>query len=155
MKIRGTVGNGLGGGTKLELEWLDAELSGRLGGRAFGHEVLVTVGSNTHGRVGGDRLGFDLRGLVSPSRIRLRLGGDHNGHDLDLILSDTTATGRYGGRIFGKDVRLERKGGWVHGRVGGRTNAEEVSLFGDAPLEVLALVAMIAVKARDDDASGG
>ena len=154
MKIRGTVGNGLGG-TRLELHWLDAELSGRLGGRVFGHDVNVMVGSNTLGRVGGSQLGFDVRGLVSPSRIRLRLGGDHNGHDLDLSLNDTSATGRYGGRIFGKDVRLERKGDWVRGRVGGRTNAEDVSLFGGTPFEVLALVAMIAVKSRDDDSSGG
>jgi hypothetical protein len=155
MKIRGTVGNGLGGGTKLDLQLLDSELSGRLGGRVFGHDVNVTVGSNTHGRVGGGQLGFDVRGFVSRTRIRVRLGGGHNGHDLDLTLDDTTVTGRYGGKIFGMDVQLGRQGDWVRGRIGGRTNGEDVSLFGDAPLEVLALVAIITVKARDDDSSGG
>jgi hypothetical protein len=154
MKIRGTVGNGQGG-TKLEVQWLNAELSGRLGGRAFGHDVNLTVGQSTHGRVGGGQLGFDVRGLVSPTRIQVRVGGDHTGQDLDLTLTDTTATGRYGGKIFGKDVRLERKGGWVRGRVGGRRTGDDISLFGDAPFEVLALLAIITVKARDDDSSGG
>ena len=154
MKIRGTVGRTTNS-TKFELQLLDATLTGRIGGRVLGHDVDVSLGANTLGRVGGGYDGFDVRGFVSPSKIRVRLSGGTNGHDLELSISGNVASGRYGGSIIGKDVHLERQGRWVRGRVGGRVTGDEVSLHGEAPLEAMALAALIAVQYRDAADSGG
>ena len=136
MKIKGRLG-----GSKLDLGFLDAELSGRLGGPVLGTDLNVTVGSSTYGRIGGGQLGFDVRGSVLPTRVRVRVGGGFTG--LDLAINGKTATGRYGSKLFGKNVRLERKGSQVVGRIGGRLMGVEVSLFSDAPLEVVALAVAV------------
>jgi hypothetical protein len=144
MKIRGRLG-----GSKFDLSFLEAELSGRLGGPIIGTDLNLTVGPFTHGRIGGNQLGFDVRGLVSSSRVQVRVGGAFTGMDVDLAINDKTATGRYGSKLFGKDIRLEHKGSRVVGRIGGRLMGVEVVLLTDAPLEVVALTVAVFQMAGD------
>ena len=148
-QLSGRIGS-LTVGYDIHLSPTRAGYEGRFGGVFVGKNVQLEVTATTvAGRVGG-MSGFDVHASLG-STVTGRMGGAVIGEDFVFTVHGDEVTGRMGGNMVGNDFHFTRTPQGIAGRLGGPVIGKDLRLDGEAPIEILAIVGLMAFKTYNDD----